>query len=340
LRFEDIAGLSDDEIGRTEEDVKVNVVVPWLELLGHTRLKFEHDKNDILIKHGDFIVVVETKKLGVELSNYTDQLEKYVAQRRADLAVLTNGQDFLIFSPFWRKKSFRETLILCMERGNLADPGISTLISNIMSHDSMANGSAKEAIEKREKEIDQAIREVNVELNARRNENVEMEKRVKDLHKEIETLSQNVMENNRAIESLSKGNLSKLSCWYDFTRASNYHLTAQETINNRVSNEDGVLIPNNKVTQDDLVKFILEALHQFGGKARKERVEKYIYGKMQSVFQQQYYTETVSHRIPRWQHNIAWAKEEAKHRGLIKPPNESGRGYWELTDKAKKLVGR
>jgi hypothetical protein len=38
----------------------------------------------------------------------------------------------------------------------------------------------------------------------------------------------------------------------------------------------------------------------------------------------------------RWQHFIAWAKEIAKHEGLVKRPAASGRGYWELTEKAKR----
>ncbi|GAI53783.1 unnamed protein product, partial [marine sediment metagenome] len=46
--------------------------------------------------------------------------------------------------------------------------------------------------------------------------------------------------------------------------------------------------------------------------------------------QQPYYQELVSNGVPRWQHNLAWAKERAKKKGLIKPPDESGRGYWEL----------
>jgi len=53
------------------------------------------------------------------------------------------------------------------------------------------------------------------------------------------------------------------------------------------------------------------------------------------IFSQPYYTETVSHGVPRWKHNIAWAKERAKNRGLIKPPKESGRGWWELTLKGE-----
>jgi restriction endonuclease Mrr len=49
------------------------------------------------------------------------------------------------------------------------------------------------------------------------------------------------------------------------------------------------------------------------------------------LFKEPWYQETVSNGVPRWQHNIAWAKERAKRKGLIKRPDDSGRGYWELT---------
>lgn len=48
------------------------------------------------------------------------------------------------------------------------------------------------------------------------------------------------------------------------------------------------------------------------------------------TFNQPWYQETVSGGIPGWQRNLAWAKERAKHKGLIKRPEDSGRGYWEL----------
>lgn len=333
MRIEDIAGLSDDEIGRTEEDVKINVVVSWLELLGH-RLKFEHDKNDILIKHGDFIVVVETKKLGVELSKFIDQLGEYVARRRAYLAILTNGQDFLIFSPFWRKKSFRETLILSTKRSNLADPEISTLISDSMSHDSMANESAKNAIEKREKEIDHAIQEVSVELNTRRNENVEIDNKIKVLQKEIETLSERMRLNNRTIENLSRDNLLKLSCWYDFSGTKIVPFSERSKSTKQV-----VISSKIKITQDDLISAILEALNQYNGRARHELVIDYVYEKYKDIFKQEHYQETVSGEI-RWRNQIRWARNAAKDRELLKPTEVSGRGIWEWTTKGMKFVER
>jgi predicted type IV restriction endonuclease len=90
------------------------------------------------------------------------------------------------------------------------------------------------------------------------------------------------------------------------------------------------------LSETDLVPYIIRALKDLGGRARKDQVEQTIYGYLGDEFNKPWYQETVSHGIPRWQHNIAWAKERAKHDGLIKSPNESRRGYWDLTEKGKR----
>ena len=132
--FESLAQITDARIGHTEEDVKVNVVIPWLELLGHDRHQFEHEKTDILVSYPNVSpIVIETKKLGVNLVNCIDQIQKYTYQKRAFLAVLTNGKEFLLFSPFWRMTSFEETLILSFSRNEINQTPVKMLLMEIMS---------------------------------------------------------------------------------------------------------------------------------------------------------------------------------------------------------------
>lgn len=50
------------------------------------------------------------------------------------------------------------------------------------------------------------------------------------------------------------------------------------------------------------------------------------------IFEQPYYQVHVGNSALRWQHYIAWAKERAKSKGLLKRPEESGRGIWELSE--------
>lgn len=80
-----------------------------------------------------------------------------------------------------------------------------------------------------------------------------------------------------------------------------------------------------------LIPYIIAILRKYGGRARKEEVETEIYKTFCTIFQQDWYQDHVSYGIPRWKHLLAWAKEKAKEKGLIKWPKESGRGYWELT---------
>jgi len=69
----------------------------------------------------------------------------------------------------------------------------------------------------------------------------------------------------------------------------------------------------------------------------KKQVEKEIYAMFKSSFEHPWYQEKVSTDQPRWQHNLAWARDLANKRGLIKRPSESGRGFWALTDKGMKF---
>ncbi len=74
-----LAALSDDDLGVTEEDVKIRFAVPLLEALGHTRLAFEHKGKDILLRDGlprGSTVVVETKRPDAALDAHLAQLER------------------------------------------------------------------------------------------------------------------------------------------------------------------------------------------------------------------------------------------------------------------------
>ena len=84
-----------------------------------------------------------------------------------------------------------------------------------------------------------------------------------------------------------------------------------------------------KITQDELIPYIVEVLYESGGHATKSQVENKIYELHESIFQHNWYHATVSHGVPRWKHDIAWAKERARQRhDFVK---SAGRGIWELT---------
>jgi len=96
-------------------------------------------------------------------------------------------------------------------------------------------------------------------------------------------------------------------------------------------------IDGKKYTQDELIPIIVLIIGSNGGKATKKFVEKKVYTIFQSEFSKELYHEIVAGIVPRWKHDIAWARERAKQiYDYIKPPEESGRGTWELTSKGKK----
>jgi len=93
----------------------------------------------------------------------------------------------------------------------------------------------------------------------------------------------------------------------------------------------------NKITQDELIDYVVKVLYEYGGHATKNDVEEKIYRMLKGIFKQTWYQETVANNIPRWKHNIAWAKDRARqHHGLVKSAKESGRGIWELTESGKR----
>jgi len=92
---------------------------------------------------------------------------------------------------------------------------------------------------------------------------------------------------------------------------------------------------NGQITEVDLMREILAYLKQRGGAAPKIAVEQAVFEKFKDAFKTPYYIELVGGGVPRWKKNVQFARNTAKNMGLIKPPNESGRGNWELTEKGR-----
>jgi very-short-patch-repair endonuclease len=91
-----------------------------------------------------------------------------------------------------------------------------------------------------------------------------------------------------------------------------------------------------KISLDNLIPIIIKILRRHGGRALKAEVEREIYVKLKYVFDTPWYQEIVSSGVARWKYDITLAKEVAKSKGLIKRPEHSRKGYWELTERGKK----
>lgn len=118
-----LVNLSAEDIGESEENVKINFTVPLLEAFGLSRLQFEYKYKDIKIQkglHKHCKVIVETKSYGKRLDGELNQLKRYCDEERPLLGLIINGEEIRIYSHFWRRSSFEETLIYLLARSDLA----------------------------------------------------------------------------------------------------------------------------------------------------------------------------------------------------------------------------
>jgi hypothetical protein len=100
------------------------------------------------------------------------------------------------------------------------------------------------------------------------------------------------------------------------------------------------LLRGKKYTQDRLIPFVVLVIGSFGGVAEKAEVDDKMYRILEEDFSDDICHETVANNIPRWRHDIAWAKERAKQiHSYVKSAEDSGRGIWELTVKGKNYYG-
>ena|SRR3989338_7236330 len=117
-RLRRIAQLGQEDIGSSEEGVKLKFIVELLECFGYNRydLDFESGRTDISLKNlpTDCKVIIETKSYGSNLNNYQfiSQLEDYCRKFSALIGVLANGTELRIYTPYMMGKSF-EASMLC-----------------------------------------------------------------------------------------------------------------------------------------------------------------------------------------------------------------------------------
>jgi len=149
-----LGSMSDQDLGETEEDVKIHFAVPLLHALGHTRLRFEHKGIDVLLKDGlprGSTVVVETKRPEASLDQHLGQLERYSLEERSLLSLLTNGRILRLYAPLWNQaRSFAETLLWEFPRGELARSHNIKTLASVLSRQALAGEWAPDALRRRE----------------------------------------------------------------------------------------------------------------------------------------------------------------------------------------------
>jgi len=113
----------------------------------------------------------------------------------------------------------------------------------------------------------------------------------------------------------------------------------------RPSNGDDTIKPTVDINEKQLVQAIITTLRENGGAGSKSVVEDSVFQKFKFALNHPYYHELVGPQVgfpgvPRWRKNIEFARNTARQMGLIKSPEESGRGIWALTETGKKWGGQ
>jgi hypothetical protein len=270
-------------------------------------------------------VFLEVKKTGEDLEKFQEQLLDYSFRQGVEFAVLTNGTTWWFYLPTkkgdWKTRKFYTIDIIQQESQDIAQKFI-----DLLSKNNVQTGKAlhhAESIYKgklKKKVIEETL---------------------------PEAWNKIITEPESLLIDLLSETTEKLCGFKPDTDETNRFLKTYEG-RFLLSPEEELLIEppkpkiqqphipeSKKISQDDLIPYIVKVLQKHGGRARKDQVEEEIYQILKDLFKAPWYQQTVSNGIPRWQHNIAWAKQRAKNKGLIKGPEDSGRGYWELTAKTK-----
>jgi len=209
-----LANLTKEEIGNSEEDVKINFIVPLFEAFGHERLKFEHRWKDALVEEIDPLckLIIETKNYDKDLNKELQQIKRYCDEERPLLGIIANGREMRVFSYFWRRTAFLKTLIYCINRKDLNNENVIQKIENILSVTNLKNGKAKDFIMEKEREIEDEEGKIeSIEKDSK--EKVEqLQVKIDDLSNKIEDIEKQVEKyksekkkiNKEAREQISK----------------------------------------------------------------------------------------------------------------------------------------
>jgi len=95
--------------------------------------------------------------------------------------------------------------------------------------------------------------------------------------------------------------------------------------------------PRGSVTTQKAYRMpVLEALIEMGGKEKTRNVLNVVGEKMRGILKGVDYEKLPSGMDTRWSNAVMWERQEMVDEGLLKPARESGRGFWEITEKGKR----
>lgn len=274
-------------------------------------------------------VFLEVKKTGEDLERFQEQLLDYSFRQGVELAILTNGKTWWFYLPTkkgdWKTRKFYTIDIIQQESQDVGQKFIDLLSKNnievgkaLQHAESIYKGKQKRKL------IEETMPESWNKIIT------EPDSLLIDLLSEAtEKLCGFKPENDETSHFLK-------------SHENRFLLSPEDKINTKEKTKPATSPYNvsegDKVSVKDIISAIIKVLQENDGRASKGDVEKGVYKIFQGKFDKLWYQETVANGVPRWKHNVAWAKEKAKHQGFIKRPEDSGRGYWELTTSGENIV--
>lgn len=325
-----------------EASTKTGIIEPILRILGwDTSIASDEVALEYPVEDGriDYCLhankssplFLEAKKPSEDLDRHADQLLDYAFRHGVKLAILSSGITWSFYLPLtegkWEHRRFYTIDILEQEPTEAAAKFINFLSKqNVFSGDAVKNAESllqgKRRLELIESTIPEAWNRIVSEPNSS----------LSELLSELTAKLCGFRPTEADLKAFFLRNSGKLLLLpEEDPRERQPPLPTAPTISSREIIE---IADSEKISVKSLVPEIIKILQSHGDRARKEQVEKEIFKKFERTFTLPYYQQTVANGIPRWQHNLAWAKEAAKNRGLIKRPSESGRGIWELSKKS------
>jgi hypothetical protein len=326
-----------------ETATKSGIIEPILRILGWDTTIFANEVTlEYVVEDGriDYclhsnktnLVFLEAKRPSEDIEKHEGQLLGYAFHHGVKLAILSNGITWSFYLPLsegdWQNRRFYTIDILEQDSSEAASRLIDFLSkSNVISGESTKNGEQLLASKRRQEIIDDTIPEAWNRIVS------EPDSLLIEI---LADLTSKICGHKPSVGDVSmffQHNYIKflLSPLDEQPEEMNLHMLS-EPKSKESHLRDNIPIPeSDKMPVRDLIPEIILILRSHGGRTSKEQVEKEIFKKFEQLFSTPYYQQRVSWGIPRWQHNLAWAKENAKTRGYVKWPKDSGHGIWELT---------
>ncbi|MBM3712890.1 MAG: hypothetical protein FJW56_05590 [Actinobacteria bacterium] len=316
-----------------ENQTKQIFINPILHVLGWDIfnpeiVKYEHksfnQRVDIaLLDGGKKLIFIEAKKTIESLEKHEEQLLKYCFQESVPMAILSNGIVWWFYLPrketTWDKRKFYTIELLEQEIESVVEK-----FTQLLSYSEVISGKYLMIANNI---FDDQAKKQKVRLELPKIWKIILLNPSEDFIKIIK----DELENNLGISDREEilqfiYNLTEKSYQIEFENIPQGPATTDK-------NHDAIIRPPKSLTQDEIIPYIIDIIGQKGGAASKNFVEGKIYRELQNIFSQSYYEEKLACGVTRWEKDVAWAKQRAVDKGLIKKPDRYDRGIWKLTQR-------